>query len=166
MPSSNKEHLHTSSSHTIPFALSKGKRSGLSTRTEDSSPPSLNILLAEDEHISRLLIAQVLAKLGHNVTSVKNGREALEVLSGHESFDVLLTDIQMPQVDGIELTTILRSEKQYQSIAQFPIIAMTAYAMAGDRENYLKAGMDDYIPKPVDPKLLEIILGQLTGRPQ
>lgn len=146
------------SSHT-----SSGKST--TTKSEESCQPSLKILVAEDEHISRMFISRLLEKYGHEVKAVKNGKEVLEALEKEGKFDALLTDIQMPFLNGVELTHILRTETTYQRHAQLAIIAMTAYAISGDRENFLKAGMDDYIPKPIDPKLLEIILQQVTASP-
>ncbi len=166
MLNSCEKPVNISCSHTTPLAFSsQAKGSSLTTKTEDSPPLSLKILVAEDEPISRLFIAKVLTKLGHDVKSVKNGKEVLDLLAQKESFDALFTDIQMPELDGMELANILRSDRTYQAIAQFPIIAMTAYAMSGDRETFLKAGMDDYLPKPIDPKLLEIILEQIGAKP-
>lgn len=157
----------SSFTHVIPvYSSHKGKGNFLKTKSEEPSPVSLKILVAEDESISRMFISKVLAKFGHEVKSVKNGREVLELLAQKETFDVLLTDIQMPLLDGVELTNILRSDKEFLPLAQFPIIAMTAYAMSGDREKFLKAGMDHYLPKPIDPKLLAIILEQVIAKPQ
>jgi CheY-like chemotaxis protein len=141
-----------------------GKR--VTAGNEEPSQLSLKILVAEDEPISRLFLTKVLTKMGHEVRSAKSGEEVLEILAGKEKFDALLTDIQMPALNGIELTQRLRSDGSYRSHAQITIIAMTAYAISGDREKFLRAGMDDYLPKPIDPKLLTIILEQVISKPQ
>jgi len=147
---------------------SPGTAGGQSVGTRSEEPPrhSLSILIAEDEPISRLFLSRVLAKLGHEVRSAKNGQEVLEILQDNESFDVLLTDIKMPQLDGVELSRILRSNEKYRHRNGLSIIAMTAFATTGDRDNFLKAGMDDYLPKPIDGRLLEIMLEQVSGKSQ
>jgi len=145
---------------------SPGTAGTKSVSTRSGEPPrrALSILIAEDEPVSRLFLSRVLAKLGHEVRSAKNGKEVLEILQDNESFDVLLTDIKMPQIDGVELSRILRSSEKYHHCNGLSIIAMTAFAMPGDRDIFLKAGMDDYLPKPIDGRLLEIILEHVSGR--
>lgn len=145
-------------------ATASGK--SVSTRRENPPRHPLSILIAEDEPISRLFLSRVLAKLGHDVRSAKNGHEVLEILQDNESFDVLLTDIKMPQIDGVELSRILRSSEKYRHRTGLSIIAMTAFAMPGDKDIFLQAGMDDYLPKPIDGRLLEIVLEQVTGKDQ
>lgn len=136
--------------------------------TGNDEPPdnSLTILVAEDESVCRLFLSSILAKLGHEVRSAKNGREVLELLLGREKFDLLLTDIHMPQLDGVSLAGILRSDRRYRRHAGLPIIAMTAYTGPEARERFLQAGMDDYLPKPIDGRLLEILLARLTAQAQ
>ena len=87
-------------------------------------------------------------------------------MQDNESFDVLLTDIKMPQIDGVELSRILRSSEKFSHRNGLSIIAMTAFARPGDKDVFLKAGMDDYLPKPIDGRLLEIILEQVSGKSQ
>lgn len=142
--------------------------SGTTVATRKAEPPHtpLSILIAEDEAISRLFLSRVLTKLGHKVRSARNGQEVLDILGEHEIFDLLLTDIQMPEIDGVELTRILRSSLRFSHRLELPIIAMSAYAMPGDRETFLQAGMDEYLPKPLDSKLLEIMLEQFSGKYQ
>ncbi len=77
-------------------------------------------------------------------------------------FDVILMDVQMPELDGLETTRIIRSSKKYEEVKRIPIIALTAYAMAGDREKCMEAGMDYYLSKPVDVKALVKILKTLN----
>ncbi|MAI32586.1 MAG: hypothetical protein CBE00_06080 [Planctomycetaceae bacterium TMED240] len=107
----------------------------------------LRILLAEDNVINQRLAVGVLEKHGHHVTTVKDGREAVEV-SMRQKFDVLLMDIQMPIMDGIEATKAIRNREAVSGL-YLPIIAMTAHAMKGDREKCLSVGMDEYVAKPI-----------------
>jgi CheY-like chemotaxis protein len=137
-------HQHNSLSESTTHLEKK-----LSTKFSQQHP--LTILIAEDNPVNQRLTERVLSKLGYEATQVFNGQEALEALT-EKRFDVILMDIQMPVMDGLESTKKIRLLKQHQPI----IIAMTANAMQGDREICLKAGMDDYISKPI--KLDEIIM--------
>ncbi len=85
--------------------------------------------------------------MGHSVVTAEHGGKALEAL-GKEHFDLVFMDVQMPEMDGFEATAAIR-EKEYESGRHIPIIAMTAHAMKGDREKCIKAGMDDYVSKPI-----------------
>lgn len=147
-------------------APQEGEGNGVTTGNEDTPRNALSILVAEDETVSRLFLSRILMKLGHEVTSAKNGREVLEILQHNDTFDVLLTDIRMPQLDGIEVSRILRSSKQFRHRLGLPIIAMTALRKQDDKNMYLKAGMDDYLPKPIDGRLLKIILDQVARKLQ
>lgn len=104
------------------------------------------ILLAEDNEINQMIAVELLEDVHYEVVVANNGREAVEVLTSGEGFDLILMDIQMPVLDGLEATKIIRSYPRYANI---PIIAMTARAMAGDRERSLEAGMNDHITKPI-----------------
>jgi CheY-like chemotaxis protein len=122
---------------------------------------SLRILLAEDNAVNQLLAARLLEKQGHQVVTVGNGRAALERLE-KETFELILMDIQMPDMDGFEATAAIRKGEESTG-KHLPIIAMTAHAMEGDRERCLDAGMDGYISKPIHGKdLIDAIenLGQ------
>jgi two-component system sensor histidine kinase/response regulator len=116
------------------------------------SNAALSVLLAEDTPANQKLVTTILKKRGHAVTVAQNGREAVE-LFGRQAFDVILMDVQMPSMDGIQATTAMR-EQEASSDSPTPIIAMTAHAMRGDREKCLNAGMDAYIAKPIDAKVL------------
>ncbi|MCA8997227.1 MAG: response regulator [Planctomycetaceae bacterium] len=111
---------------------------------------SLNILLAEDSLANQKLAIGLLSRWGHQVTVANNGREAINRLS-EKNFDVILMDIQMPELDGISATAEIRELQADGKVPLCPIIAMTAHAMKGDRERCIEAGMDDYVSKPIRP---------------
>ena len=117
----------------------------------------LNILLAEDNALNQKMVIRHLGKEGHRVVIANNGREALSVLEDDNKgpFQVILMDVQMPVMDGFDATAVIR-EKEKTSGGHIPIIALTAHAMKGDEELCIKAGMDDYLSKPIKPdKLFE-----------
>jgi two-component system sensor histidine kinase/response regulator len=118
---------------------------------EPCSPPEierhLRILLAEDNPINQTLATRMLEKQGHAVVVVGDGQAALDALA-HHTFDLVLMDVQMPVMDGLTATAIIRGQEQ-QTGGHLPIIAMTAHAMKGDAERCLAAGMDDYLSKPI-----------------
>jgi two-component system sensor histidine kinase/response regulator len=108
---------------------------------------SCRILLTEDNVVNQRVALRILEKAGHIVAVAENGKAALRML-GEQTFDVILMDVQMPEMGGFEATALIR-EKEDGTGRHIPIIAMTAHAMAGDRERCLDAGMDDYLAKPV-----------------
>jgi CheY-like chemotaxis protein/HPt (histidine-containing phosphotransfer) domain-containing protein len=120
-----------------------------------------NILLAEDNVVNQRVAKSILEKRGHLVQPVNNGREALDALAC-ESFDVVLMDVQMPEMGGLEATAAIR-QKEQETGWHVPIIAMTAHALKGDRERCLEAGMDDYLSKPVEPKVLCEMIERWSG---
>ncbi|MFN0052145.1 MAG: response regulator [Planctomycetales bacterium] len=130
-------------------------------RPETKSIRPLNILLAEDSLPNQKLAVGLLGKWGHRVTVVNNGVEAVS-FSASEPFDLILMDVQMPEMDGLQATGIIR-EREKTTGGHLPIVAMTAHAMAGDREQCLAAGMDAYVTKPIRVQALLDALGALFG---
>jgi PAS domain S-box-containing protein len=118
------------------------------TPPTDASAISLRILLAEDNPVNRKLASTVLKKNGHTVVVAENGREALERLE-ESGFDLILMDIEMPEMDGIQTTREIRRRENDGNV-HIPIIALTAHAMKSDLERFLEQGMDGYITKPID----------------
>ncbi len=112
----------------------------------------LNILLAEDNIVNQKLAFRILEKEGYKVTIANNGKEAFSFFE-KQAFDLILMDVQMPEMGGFEATEAIRKKEKGRG-THTPIIAMTAHAMKGDRERCLEAGMDGYIPKPIKPKEL------------
>jgi PAS domain S-box-containing protein len=120
-----------------------------------AAPPaaaSLNVLLAEDNVVNQRVAQRLLEKHGHRVVRANNGAEALACLE-QQPFDLVLMDVQMPDLDGLEATAQIRRREQATG-RRVPIIAMTAHAMSGDRERFLAAGMDGYVAKPIEAREL------------
>jgi two-component system, sensor histidine kinase and response regulator len=116
---------------------------------------SLNILLSEDNPVNQMLSIRLLEKAGHRVTLASTGRKAVFAWehAAAPGFDIVLMDIQMPEMDGMEAAAAIRGLEK-KSGKHIPIVAMTAHAMRGDRERCLARGMDGYISKPIDPDCL------------
>jgi CheY-like chemotaxis protein len=126
---------------------------------------SLHILLAEDNVVNQRLVARLLEKHGHTVVVAGDGLAALAALE-REHFDVVLMDVQMPEMDGFEATAAIRKQEQEkETAAHIPIIAMTAHAMKGDEERCLQAGMDGYISKPIQREALFAMINRLAAEP-
>ena len=123
------------------------------------SDRSLKILVAEDNAVNQKLAVTILKKYGHLVTVVSNGKDAVDILN-EQKFDLVLMDIQMPEMDGFEATAAIR-EKEKSTSEHIPIIAMTAHAMKGDKELCLESGMDGYVCKPIQPQNLFEAIAQL-----
>jgi len=118
----------------------------------------LRILLAEDNHINRKLAVEILQRRGCQVTTAADGREVLSALTEGE-YDLVLMDVQMPEMDGLAVTREIRTDPRRQDL---PIIALTAHAMSGDRQACLAAGMDGYLSKPIDTTELEEVIARHT----
>ncbi|KUL20640.1 response regulator [Chlorobium limicola] len=133
-------------SETLSEAIDTGKK---------ESP--VRILLAEDSAVNQLVVTGILSKLGYLLDPVSNGREALDRLR-ECAYDLVIMDIQMPEMDGLEATRIIRDPASAVLRHDIPVIALTAHAMHGDREICLQSGMNDYLSKPIDPaSLVEVI---------
>ena len=122
---------------------------------------SAAILVAEDNDINRELVIQMLGRLGHEATTVSNGREAVAAAQA-QAFDLILMDIQMPEMDGITAVRAIRRLPGAHGAA--PTVAVTANAMVGDREKYLAAGFDDYLAKPLRLDQLQDIIQRWTDQ--
>jgi two-component system sensor histidine kinase/response regulator len=125
----------------------KSKRKTPPERKKRRTKPGLRILLAEDNPVNQMWESRLLEKLGHVVTIVNNGKEAVSAAEKNE-FDLIVMDVQMPEMDGLEAASIIR-DRQKITEHQIPILALTAHATAEDRERCLAVGMDAYLSKPV-----------------
>ncbi|HWB11133.1 MAG TPA: PAS domain S-box protein [Pirellulales bacterium] len=136
------------------------------TAAEELPPPAtpgrrLRVLLAEDSVVNQKLAVYLLEKWGHHVTVANNGHEALARVQA-ESFDMVLMDVQMPEMDGLEATKAIRQQES-SSGGHVPIVAMTAHAMVGDRERCLESGMDDYLSKPIRARELLAAIERISA---
>lgn len=136
--------------------ISSGKEEG------DTAPAlrNLTILVVEDDRVNQIAISRMLEKMGHNSVCVGDGQKAIDALKSRK-FDCVFMDIQMPILDGIKATKIIRTSKELAHISTVPIIALTAHAMPEDREEFLNVGMNDYISKPVTFEYLTAALNRL-----
>jgi PAS domain S-box-containing protein len=125
-------------------------RPSVAQRRSRTAQHPLRILLAEDNPVNQEVAVHLIERRGHSVIVAENGREAVEAIERHK-FDLVLMDVQMPEMGGLEATRVIR-EKEKGSGHHLPIIAMTAHAMQGDREQCIESGMDGYLAKPIDPK--------------
>jgi CheY-like chemotaxis protein len=123
----------------------------------------LRILLAEDDEVNLLSGKCLLEKLGHQVVTARDGQEALSRLRDQD-LDLIFMDIQMPVLDGVEAARRIRTDQSFRDKANIPIVAMTAYAMTGDREKFLNAGMDDHIAKPAGMNILRRTIDRIMRR--
>jgi CheY-like chemotaxis protein len=128
----------------------------------ESRGRELQILLAEDNVVNQRLATRLLERRGHQVMTVGTGAEALEILA-LRNFDVILMDVQMPDMDGLEATRAIRSG-EHTSLRRIPIVALTAHTMKGDRERCLAAGMDAFVTKPLDAVEFLTVVEELGRR--
>jgi CheY-like chemotaxis protein len=126
-------------------------------------PDPLRVLLAEDDSLVRRLVSVILEKRGHSVVTAGNGRQALAALE-RESFDVLLTDVEMPELDGLGTLRAVR-QREKSTARRLRVVAMTGHALEEDREHLLGAGMDAYVAKPIQPEELFFVLERPAGDP-
>jgi two-component system sensor histidine kinase/response regulator len=151
--------LRDAISRVLQSSEREGKRGMVTTNTlheNRGASPSLHILLAEDNPVNQKLAVRLLEKRGHRMAVALNGREALSAME-KTSFDLVLMDVQMPVMDGLEATRLLREGERGSSRHQ-PVVAMTALVMKGDRERCMEAGMDGYLTKPIRPAELDAVL--------
>lgn len=141
------------------------QRTGLAVAGGDGASsatvlPRLRVLVAEDNPVNRRVAKHMLSKCGHDCEIVGNGREVIEALQS-QSYDLILMDVQMPEMDGLEATRRIRLDEA-TSERHIPIIAMTAHAMKGDRDRCIDAGMDDYVAKPLQLVEVQRVLAGLA----
>ncbi len=130
----------------------------------EDRPRELSILFAEDDQVNRLSTMRLAEKSGHRVVAVETGRQVLDALRDGD-FDIVLMDVQMPDMDGLEATRRIRNGEAGADKADIPIVSLTAYTMAGDRETFIAAGMDGYLAKPVAMEELQrVLIEVLEGR--
>ena len=153
--------------HSLPCGLrraSNAMAAYLKKQRYDVREPSaaLRVLVAEDNAVNQRLITRLLEKRGHQAKVAGNGREAVDALT-KDVFDLVLMDVQMPEMDGLAATATIR-ERELVSGWHQPVIALTAHAMKGDQERCLAAGMDGYLTKPIRPEELDAILEKYSPR--
>lgn len=141
----------------------RGTEIGAASRTEDGVEPVRQILVAEDSPVNQKLAQLQLKALGYRAVGVANGREAVAAVARGQ-YAAVLMDCQMPELDGFAATVAIRAAEAESGVPRVPIIAMTANAMQGDRELCLRAGMDDYLTKPVTATGLQEILARWAPR--
>ena len=143
-----------------PIDCAEDSKSQTTEQPTSASSDSLKILAAEDNLVNQKVLAAMVNSLGHQITMVNNGQEALDALET-ESFDLILMDMQMPVLDGVSATRAIRERPE--PTRDITIIALTANAMEGDRERYLAAGLDDYLSKPLQRTELAQTLERITA---
>ncbi len=141
-------------------ALEDRPTGALARALEDRKGRRLRVLVAEDNPVNQKVAAGLLERAGHRTVIVENGRQALAALAS-ASFDLVLMDVQMPELDGLETTAAIR-ERERGTGRRVPIVAVTAHAMKGDSERCLAAGMDAYLAKPLQPSELVATIARLT----
>jgi PAS domain S-box-containing protein len=132
-----------------------------SASAQPVSDRPLKILLAEDNRVNQMVVVRLLQRSGHSIRVAGNGLEAVH-LFGKDQYDAVLMDVQMPEMDGLEATRLIRKmESESGTNRRIPVIALTAHAMAGDEQICIEAGMDGYLSKPLDPRMLTDTLGRM-----
>ncbi|MYL85192.1 response regulator [Desulfovibrio aerotolerans] len=157
---------------TVHFCVLFGKVVAGSEQADVKTVPrtdlahDVKVLVVEDDRVNAIALSHFLKKAGYAFRLAEDGRHALDILQG-ECFDLILLDIQMPVMDGLEATRRIRAGEVGMDKADIPIVALTAHAMSGDREKFLAAGMNDYLAKPVEMETLKEVIGRVvTARRQ
>jgi len=155
----SNENQGTAIHFSIPFKISESPAVTCEPRQPETlpHPGRKHILIAEDDRVNRLAIQKFVGKLGHSAVCVTNGEEALSQLARND-FNLILMDIQMPVMNGVEATHRIRKAHNLGAKQNIPIIALTAHAMSDDRNTFLNEGMNDYLAKPVNIEELEKVL--------
>jgi CheY-like chemotaxis protein len=120
-----------------------------SIKTTASALPAVDctVLVAEDNEVNREIVSAMLRSMGCVVLTAKDGLEAVQVSAAH-AYDLILMDVQMPEIDGLAACRVIRQREVDQQLQRKPIVALTANALTDDRDNCMAAGMDDYLTKP------------------
>ena len=145
---------------TLPCAVVPGHIPEPRTNAARSGTGPSRLLVVEDNQVNQKVVTAVLRKRGFVIELANDGKEALEKLESSAAFDLILMDVQMPGLDGLEATRLIRKEERWKHL---PIVAMTAHAMSGDKERCLAAGMNGYISKPVHPSHLLTTVDEFLG---
>ena len=157
------------STFSFTVSLRPAKDGPLDSPRRDVAPQpggfaGLRVLLAEDNQVNRLFLKHFLVEAGCQVRLAGSGGEVLSLLA-QELADLVLMDIQMPEMDGAEATRRIRNGEVGEAARGLPVVALTAYSMKGDRERFLSAGLDDYVSKPVDVDELFMVMRRVLDRP-
>ena len=154
----------SSTGHGSGKEIPKGVTTGPKEPDRETSPCTrLRILLAEDNRVNQMVALRILSRMGHEAEAVGNGREALEALA-RSDYDLVLMDVHMPEMDGLETTRIIRSGRSAVRNPDITVVAMTAAVLAEDRERCRYAGMDGFLTKPVQTSELTSTLAELSTR--
>ena len=151
-------------SFTIPLDMAEDKELNIDEPVENKAKEKENkiqlkkILIVEDNPINRVIVEKFLKNCGYTYVTAEDAKQAMEALET-DTFDIILMDVQMPEIDGLELTGMIRQDKRFKNI---PIVAVTALAMEQDREKCIAAGMNDYIVKPIVMEQLLSIIKKYT----
>ena len=156
--------IYVSLPFKLPYSSSSLEREP-ALRVQGTIPSGIRILFVENDDVNLIAGRCMLEKAGHLVSTAKDGKEALRILQ-QEHFDLILMDVQMPVMDGVEATKCIRAGDVGAENRSIPIIAMTAYAMVGDKEKFLDAGMDGYLAKPVEMELLQETIHEVIKKPK
>jgi signal transduction histidine kinase/ActR/RegA family two-component response regulator len=158
----SEEGRGTSAYVMLPLTVNTTKevRAEPAAGTNEEALDGLDILLVEDDDINRMAATSMLQRFGHRVSTASNGAESMDMLR-EARFDCVFMDIQMDVMDGVEATRRIRADHSGDFDPNIPIVAMTAYAMPGERRIFQEAGMDFYLSKPVEKKALEDTLHRL-----